>query len=94
MRDMCQTYYAQASCIADSGSKFSISYPLHTTLDNRHCTCQLQACYVALVQLPLMPRALVSSVLKGILVVDNIQQVFRVECMRESYAQAAKQEDI
>jgi hypothetical protein len=41
-----------------------------------------------------MPRALVSSVLKGILVVDNIQLVFRVECMRESSAQAAKQEDI
>jgi hypothetical protein len=32
----CNTYYSQASRVTDSGSKLSISYPLHTTLNNRH----------------------------------------------------------
>lgn len=33
----CQTYYAQSSSVADSGSKLSVSDPLHTTLNNGHC---------------------------------------------------------
>jgi hypothetical protein len=84
MRDRRQTYYAQTSCVANGRSKLSISYPLHTTLNNGHCTCQLLAFYLVLVKLPLMPRALVSSVLKGILAVDRTGEIFGVGCVNES----------
>jgi len=84
MRDGRPTYYSQTSCVANSGSEFSVSNPLHATLNDGHYICQLPVSFAVRVKLPLMPSALVSSVLKGILIVDGPKKRFRVCCMGEN----------
>ena len=37
MRNVVKTYYSKTACVADGRSKFSISNPLHSSLDDRHC---------------------------------------------------------
>jgi len=58
-------YETQAACIAHSRCKFSVTDPLHASLDNGDCEPLASALDADAVDRPLIPRARVSSVVKG-----------------------------
>lgn len=61
---------AEPACVAHGRSQLSVAYPLHATLHDRNCVARLASRVDELrgwTLVPLMPRALVSLVLKGML---------------------------
>jgi hypothetical protein len=65
-----ETYYSQASSVADGTGKLGVAHPLHAALDNGHWSLLLASRSVYIEAggyIPRIPSARVSSVEKGIL---------------------------
>jgi hypothetical protein len=61
------TYDSEAAGVGDGRGELGVAYPLHATLDNGYWGCKYATgAWRARRSLLLMPRARVSSVLKGI----------------------------
>jgi hypothetical protein len=63
-----ETYYTKTSCVADGTGKLGVSHPLHTSLNDGYCSMSVLRWSMLKYSQPLIPSALVSSVLNGMLV--------------------------